>query len=259
MKVIIRMALFLLSVYLAAGACLYAAQRSFIYFPTEVIEHPYVVERFSHEGESLEVIVLNEGNEKAILYFGGNAEPVALGAADISVQFPDHTAYLMNYRGYAGSTGMPSEQGLYGDALHLYDEIKKRHKHVVVSGRSLGTGIATLVASSREVSQLVLITPYDSIRSLAQGRFPLYPMSLLLKDQYDSLSRAENIESDILVLLAETDRVIPKKYSDRLINALSEQPSRQGVLAVKTIANSGHNDLSNHKDYYGAIRDFLGY
>jgi len=253
------MALLLLFIYFAIGLYLFVVQRSFLYFPSESSEHSFPVERFVNEGESLEVIVLNEGNENAIVYFGGNAEQVVLGAADISEQFPEHTAYLMNYRGYANSTGDPTEENLYADALHLYDEIKKRHADVVVSGRSLGTGIATFLASSRRaVNHLVLITPYDSIHSIAQNRFPIYPISLLLKDKYDSLSRTAEIDSDVLIVLAEHDNIIPAKHSSRLVTAFSEEQSEQQVT-VKTIPDSGHNDLSNHEQYFGHIRAFLGY
>lgn len=263
MKVVKITSILILGIYLAAGLYLFIAQRNFLYFPSEVYEHPFPVERFINEGEDLEVIVLNKGNENAIVYFGGNAEQVVLGAADISEQFPMHTAYLMNYRGYASSTGEPTEKNLYADALHLYDEIKKRHANVVVSGRSLGTGVATFLASSRNtVKQLVLITPYDSIRNIAQRRFPVYPMSLLLKDKYDSLARAEEIESNVLILLAEHDTVIPLKHSNRLIKALSNKQSKQQSqqqLVVKTIPGFGHNDLSDHEGYFASMREFLGY
>ena len=83
-------------------------------------------------------------------------------------------------------------------------------------------------------------------------------MSLLLKDQYDSLSRAEDIDSDVLILLADQDNIIPGKHSRRLIEALSDELSERQV-SVKTIPDSGHNDLSNHQQYYASIRKFLGY
>ena len=88
----------------------------------------------------------------AIIYFGGNAESMAQSSDEIARQFPAFTVYLMDYRGYGRSTGEPSEEGLYSDALKLYDTMKSKYESISIGGRSLGSGIAVYVASQRKVS-----------------------------------------------------------------------------------------------------------
>ena len=92
----------------------------------------------------------------------------------------------MDYRGYGFSTGVSTEATLYRDALKLYDSVKSKHTRISLGGRSLGTAVATYVAAYREVSKLALITPFDSIVNVAQGKYPVYPVHLLLHDTFDS-------------------------------------------------------------------------
>ena len=239
--------------YVGIGAFLYSYQEKILYHPTPnvKIDYPQIV--LSSKDVKVVVHVLNEGHKNAILYFGGNAESMAQSADYIAQQFPKFTCYLMDYRGFGSSTGEPSEKALYQDALALYDEVAKKHERISIGGRSLGSGIATYVAAHREVSKLALITPYDSIVSVAQGRYPLYPASLLLKDKYDSLSRAKNIKSETFIVIAQNDKVIPRVHAQRLIDAFQKEQ-----LKVTIIKNRGHMDISDDARYYKIMQDFIG-
>jgi len=239
-------------IYLAVGTLLFIIQRSFLYFPTPAAGHNFDEVIFSNEGESISTIVINEGREQAILYFGGNGESVAFSAPDYAEIFPSHTVYLVNYRGYGRSSGKPDEQGLYSDAQYIFDEIKQKHQDVSVIGRSLGSGVATFIASKRDVDRLVLITPYDSIQNVAQRIYWIYPMSLLLKDKFNSLSRVKQIKAKTLILVAENDEVIRFKHTNNLIKAF---PTPQ--ITVHVIRNTGHNTLSENSRYSDLLRDFL--
>jgi len=239
--------------YVAMGVFLYINQRSYLYFPTPDSKTAYHHMTIHNDGESINVIVLNKGHKNAILYFGGNAESMAGSADYIAGQFPEFTVYLMDYRGYGMSTGKASEAALYKDALKLYDIIKPKHQRISVGGRSLGTGIATYVAAHREVSKLALITPYDSIVNVAQDRYPIYPVSFLLTDKYDSLSRVKEIKAKTLIVIAEKDKVIPRENTQRLIEAFDKKQ-----LEVIVIKNRGHIDISSDKRYYKIMQDFIG-
>ena len=252
MKTIILLSGLAISVYLLIAVLLFVFQRAFLYFPTAKLAHTFTIVQFLNEEERVEVLVLNERQENAILYFGGNAESVVHSSPDFATAFPAHTVYLVNYRGYAGSSGKPTEKAFYADAQHIYDIIEKRHANVSVIGRSLGSGVATFLAATREIHRMALITPYDSIQRIAQDRFPIYPISILLKDKYNSVDRINAIESKTLVILAEHDNVIPLKYSVRLIEAFPQQQ-----ITVKTILGAGHNDLSDTDEYYLLLRNFM--
>ncbi len=239
--------------YVGIGVFLYLNQRNFLYFPTPDKSTTYNDMIIKNEGENVHIIVLNQGYENAIIYFGGNGESMAMSADYIAQQFPTFTCYLMDYRGYGSSTGKATEKGLYSDALKLYDTIKPKHNRISIGGRSLGSGIATYVAAHREVSKLALITPYDSIVNVAQGRFPLYPAFLLLDEVYDSVERVKEIKAQTLIILAEKDRVIPRESTQRLIDAFDPKQ-----LKVIVIENRGHIDISSDKRYYKSVQDFIG-
>ncbi|PHS34374.1 MAG: alpha/beta hydrolase [Sulfurovum sp.] len=248
-----KVSLLLLFIYIGLGVFLYLNQRSFLYFPTPNNATAYNTMSIQNDGENINIILLNEGHKNAILYFGGNAESMAGSADYIAKQFPHFTVYLMDYRGYGESTGVATEQTLYKDALKLYDSIKKKHERISLGGRSLGSGIATYVAEQREVSKLVLITPFDSILSVAQARFPFYPVYWLLDERYDSASRAKEIRAETLVIMAELDRVIPKVHTQKLIDAFDVKQ-----LKVIVIKNRGHIDISSDERYYKSVQDFIG-
>lgn len=252
-KVLKKISIFLLIGYVGTGLFLYLNQRSFLYFPTSNIPTPYTQMTFQNEGESIHIIVLNKGHENAILYFGGNAESMAQSSSEIARQFPAFTVYLLDYRGYGGSTGEASEEGLYSDALKLYDTINPRHKQISIGGRSLGSGIATYVAAHREVFKLALITPYDSIINVAQDMYPMFPISLLLHDQYDSLSRIKKVQAETFIVIAQKDNVIKRARTQKLIDAFDPKQ-----LQVMTIKNRGHIDISSDATYYKMMQDFIG-
>jgi esterase/lipase len=248
-----KISILLLLGYVGMGFFLYLNQRDFLYFPTPDTPTAYKHMTLQNEGASINVIILNEGHKNAILYFGGNAESMAKSSDYIAKQFPEFTVYLMDYRGYGGSTGEPTEKGLYSDALKLYDVIEPKHDRISVGGRSLGSGIATYVAAYREVSKLALITPFDSVVNVANGRYPIYPVSFLLHDKYDSKSRVKNIRAKTFIVMAQNDRIIARERTQELIDAFD--PSQ---LEVTVIENRGHRDISSDARYYKIMQDFIG-
>lgn len=246
--------MFYISLYFAVGFILFLAQKKFIYFPSQPISHNYKSIDIENENFNINVIVLNsdKSSSKAIIYFGGNAETVAYNANDFIKEFPDYIVYLVNYRGYGRSTGSPDEKGIYSDALKVFDSIDVKPENIVLIGRSLGSGVATYVASKRRISKLVLITPFDSIQSVAQSKLFLYPMSILLTQKYLSAERVKHIKSKCLILIAANDEVIPFKNSIKLVNVF---PKNQ--ITYKVLKNTGHNNIHNDLSYYKFIKDFL--
>ncbi len=254
-----RMSKFLISgitivaiVYLAVAVLLYVFQRDLLYFPTPEYKHDLAVLEVVSESERIKVLVLNPGQSRALIYFGGNAEPVIFNQQPFTQWFTDHTVYLVNYRGYGGSSGEPSEAGLFADALAVYDRVQSQHQQFSIVGRSLGSGVASYLASQRKVAKLILVTPYDSILAVAQARFPVFPLSFLMHDKYESIKRVADISASTLILVAENDRVIPPSHALELTNAF---PTEQ-VKAI-TITDSNHNNLSVTQGYKEAIQQFL--
>lgn len=241
-----------ITVYLIFGLLLVIFQRDFLYHPTEDVTHDLEVEQYRNDDVTIELIVLNPGMPNAFLYFGGNAENVVYTAYEFKQHFDDTTVYLMQYRGYGGSEGEPSEEALYSDAELVYNNIHERHDELAVMGRSLGSGIAVYLAALKDIRRLMLVTPYDSIENIAAGFYPFYPVSLVLKDRYDSISKVADIKADILVLAAEFDQVIPRNSTMNLVETFPR--ARVTMLELKSV---GHNNISVNREYYPSIKKFI--
>ncbi len=170
-------------VYLALCAALYFGQRSLLYLPQPAQVTVPTLDLAVPDAQ-LRVAVRPVAGNKALLYFGGNAEDVSATWGDLAVAFPEHSLYLMHYRGYGGSTGQPSEAALHADALALYERVRTQQPDIVVVGRSLGSGVAVRLASERPVQNLVLITPYDSMVAVASAHYAWVPVRWLLKDRH---------------------------------------------------------------------------
>ncbi|HYD95274.1 MAG TPA: alpha/beta hydrolase [Noviherbaspirillum sp.] len=231
--------------YLAACLALFLFQRALIYFPPYKAAYPAPrISTLAVSGAEIKVSERPLQGTKAALYLGGNAEDVSASLPILEAAFPDHALYLLHYRGYAGSSGKPTEQALVSDALVLLDRIAAEHSEIVVVGRSLGTGVAVHVASVRDVRKLVLVTPFDSLQELAVRQFPFFPVRWLLRDKYESWRYAPRVKAPTLILAAQHDEVIPAWSTSLLLSRFSE-----GVASMKVISGTGHNSISESASY----------
>lgn len=239
--------------YAALCVYLHVAQRSLIYFPTpETASADAAALHIQTAGAVLKVWQVLRPGPDAVIYFGGNADDVGAHIVPFSRALPDHSLYFVNYRGYGGSTGTPTEAALFADALSVYDHIRPNHSRIAIVGRSLGSGVAAYLAAERPIDKLVLVTPYDSIARVAQSHYRWFPVFLIVTDRFDSLSRVPRISAPTLVLIAEVDEVIPRARTDALVAAF---PPAQ--VRVKILPGVSHNLEDETRSYLDAIRDFL--
>jgi hypothetical protein len=187
-----------------------------------------------------------------LVYFGGNAEEVSW-LASTAGQYAGWSLLMFNYRGYGRSDGKPGEAELFADALQIYDYAVGRAAagRVAVMGRSLGSGVAVYLAAQRPVAGVILVSPYDSIESVAKRVYPFLPISLMLKHRFDSLSRAPGIKAPLLCLVASDDRVIPRPHSERLYATWG------GTKQWREIRPADHDSVAGEPDYWRAIAAFL--
>lgn len=232
----------LLFVAAYAGICayLYSRQRAMLYFP-QVTRVAAAETDFSltRDGVTLRGWIVNPGQTKAILYFGGNGEPIQQNRATFAQWFPTHTLYLLAYRGYGASEGAPEQDLLFADALALYDHVHAAHPEfpIAVIGRSLGSGVASHVASKRAVSRLALVTPFDSMSEVAQARYPWLPVRALVKDRFESDHYLSKFPNPVLIIRAGHDQVIGWQRTQSLIDALPKPPR------VLELPQAGHNSV----------------
>jgi pimeloyl-ACP methyl ester carboxylesterase len=230
--------------YISFSVLLYVKQRELLYFPTPPMEVTGATKvNLKSEVGVLKGWVVNPGMPKALIYFGGNGEQVERNADFFIKCLPHHSVYLFPYRGYGGNPGSPSQDGLFSDALLLEEFIKSRHSAVSIMGRSLGTGVAVYVASKRPIEKLLLVTPYDSIAAVATEKYPIFPVRWLLKDPFDSVAYANNVNAAVKILIATEDTIIPPGHSRALAKSFKQRPS------VKYIEDADHNTISSAEKY----------
>jgi len=240
------------AVFVYASLCiaLFVFQRSLIYFPQpRSAGNSDSAAVFQTRDARLVLTVRTIPADKALIYFGGNAEDVSASLPDLAAAFPGHALYLPHYRGYGGSSGKPSEAALHEDAIALFDKVFAEHATVTVVGRSLGAGVAIRLASVRPVARLVLVSPFNSILELASRQFPYLPVRWLLLDKFESWRYAPAVRAPTTLVVAEHDEIIPAQSSLRLLGHFVP-----GVARHVIIPGVGHNTISNSPAYLPALR-----
>lgn len=189
-----------------------------------------------------------------VLYFGGNAEEVSWSLAQ--TRWPrEWTIAALNYRGYGASEGTPGERELTADALTIYDTLTRREdidpNRIVVFGRSLGTAIATHLASERPVAAAVLVSPYDSLTAIGKEHYPWLPVSLLLRHRFDALGDANRNRMPLLAIVGGADSIIPQERSRALFEAWA------GAKTWLVVPGAEHNSVGASDIYWDGVAHFL--
>ncbi len=242
----------LVVVYALLCAWVYARQRSMIYYPVPERASSLGAMSLPVEGAVLRIWTLKRPGSRALIYFGGNAEDVSGSLGEFAQALPERSLYFVNYRGYGGSTGAPTEAALVADALAIFDSLHQDHDEIAVVGRSLGSGVAVQLAVARPVSALVLVTPFDSLARVGQAAMPWLPVAFLMRDRYESARFAPRVTCPTLLLVAAADAVIPPTHAHSLLAAFAAGRAR----AVE-LPGAGHNDLQLWPQYYREIAAFL--
>jgi hypothetical protein len=181
-----------------------------------------------------------------VLYFPGNGDFLAGLTSRFRAVTSDGTGLVaLSYRGYAGSTGSPSEVGLLQDATAAYAFTAARYSAdcIVAWGFSLGTGVAVALASEHAFAKLILEAPYTSTVDVAASQFRIVPVRLLMKDQFHSDRRIARVTVPLLIMHGDADPAIDISFGERLF-ALAHEPKR-----FVRFPGGGHDNLAN----FGAI------
>lgn len=191
-----------------------------------------------------------------ILYFGGNSEEISWHTINNGHRF-SRPQWYVNYRGFGRSDGVPSAQALRADALLVFDTAVKKlnitDKDVCVIGRSLGTHMAAHIAANRTVKKLIMITPFDSALNVAKHRYPILPITMILRHHFDTLAEAPHVSAPTLFLLADVDHIVPLRNSKNLITHWPDH----AVDTVLSLPDTHHNNIIDSPAYWQAISDFL--
>jgi uncharacterized protein len=233
-------------------AVIWTLQRRFIYFPTGDVPTPDKlgltdVEQVSfetHDGLSLSgwfFAASAPSPRVTVLVFNGNAGNRAYRAPlAAALQRHGFQVLLVDYRGYCGNPGTPSENGLAVDsraaAAYLAGRPDVDLSRLVYFGESLGTAVAVDLAVERPPAALVLRSPFTSISDVGQHHYPFLPVRLLLRDRFAAIDRIRRIRVPLLVIVGAHDRIVPIDTSRRLYEAA------MGPKTILVLPDADHND-----------------
>ena len=186
-----------------------------------------------------------------VLGFGGNAWNAQDVAEYLHELFPDEDVVSFHYRGYAPSRGSPSAEALIADAPVVYDLVVDRlkPKRVIAVGFSIGSGIAAMLATVRKLDGLILVTPFDSLKAVAQSMLPWLPIGPFFDHEIDAAAAIPKVDAPVAIIAAERDEIVPRERTEGL---------REGVPRLvfdRTIARAGHNDIYARSDFHDAMHD----
>lgn len=234
-------------------AVIWLVQRSLIYFPARDtptptaygLPHAQVVRLSTDDGLVLTAWYIPAPETGAsrwtIVVFNGNAghrgHRVGL-ATRLAAQ--GHATLLVDYRGYGGNPGSPTEEGLLRDARAVWAYLASRPgvdlARVAYFGESLGAGVAVRLAVERPPTALILRSPFSSLATIGRTHYRWFPVRWLLRDQFASVDHIAQIDVPLLVIAGNADRIIPLSDTQRLFDA-AHAPKRLVV-----IEGADHND-----------------
>lgn len=189
-----------------------------------------------------------------ILYFHGNGNALTYRSGRMAAfQAEGYGVLMVAYRGYAGSTGAPTEEAIISDAALAYETLKAdgmSSADIIIYGESLGTGVAVQTAVVKPARALILEAPFTSMVAAWRQFAPWLPVSLLLRDRYDSLRVIHALRMPLLVMHGERDRLVRFALGKQLFEA-APQPKR-----FEAFPEARHTDLYDY-NAIGAVRRFV--
>ena len=257
-------AVLILCLYLGIGAFLYYAQRSLMYFPETVRTPP--AQAGLPEAEEVTLTAADgvdtiawhvpprEG-KPVILYFHGNGGALRYRVDRFRKLIADGIGLVaLEYRGYGGSSGSPSEAGLIADSEAAYAFAAAHYpaQQLVLWGESLGTAVAIALAAERPVGRVILEAPFTSAVAVAATHYWYMPVRLLMRDQFRSDERIGKVTAPVLILHGKQDAVVPYAMGEELF-ALTKAPKH-----IARFLDGGHEDLDANGALHAVGRFLAG-
>lgn len=243
MTVLRTLAALLIGVYGAVTLFMYVQQRSLQYHPENKGLTPEGVglagvstERISTpDGETLNAwYAPAPPGRPTIIFFQGNGGEIGDRPGRMEhYQERGFGVLLVSYRGFGGSTGAISEQGLVTDAIAAYDWLRSKGVpggRLVAVGESLGTGVAVQLAVNRPLAAVALEAPFTATVDIAADVYWWLPVRLLMKDQFLSRDHIASIGAPLLIQHGDADWLIPAAHGRKLFE-LAREPKQLIIIA----------------------------
>jgi fermentation-respiration switch protein FrsA (DUF1100 family) len=241
-----------LAAYVGVAAMMYFAQRSLMYFPDTTHTTPAAAglpeaqEVTLTAADGVPVTVWHvppQDGKPVIIYFHGNGGALKHRVARFRKLITDGVGLVaLEYRGYGGQSGNPTEPGLIADAEAAYAFAAARYpvQQIVVWGESLGTGVAVALAAEKPVGRVILEAPFTSALAVGELRYWYLPVRLLMKDQFRSDQRIDKVTAPLLILHGVRDQTVPYAMGEHLFE-IANKPKH-----IVRFLDGGHEDLDQN-------------
>jgi hypothetical protein len=254
----------LIALYVLSGLIVYLFQEKFIFLDGSIpadyqfdLKSNYEeINLKADDGANLNAIHFKTENSKGvILYFHGNGGDLRRWAKVTEYYVGlDYDVIVMDYRGYGKSTGKRTEVKLMSDAAMFYDYALNHYREdeITLYGRSLGTGIASYLASRRDSKQLILETPYYDFKSVAQRYYPIFPVGLALRFNFKSHIYLKDAKCPIYIFHGTEDEVVPYASAKKLYKSIPA-----GQARFFSIEGGKHKNLIDFEPFIKGIEGIL--
>jgi len=188
-----------------------------------------------------------------VLGFGGNAWNGQDVAEYLHELYPDVDVVTFHFRGYAPSTGSPSADALVADAPLVYDAAVEQvqPKRVIAVGFSIGTGVAAQLSKARKLDGLILVTPFDSLKAVAQAMYPWLPIGPFFEHEIDAAGPLRTSKVPVGIIAAEHDSIVPRERTEALRKVIPD------LVYDRTVSGAGHNDIYARSEFHEAMHEAL--
>jgi alpha-beta hydrolase superfamily lysophospholipase len=263
-RVLIRMFMIVSGLYIVLCGFLYYFQERLIFFPQRLNKNYQF--RFDQKFDELNIkssdgTLLNGLLFKAdnsiglIFYLHGNAGSLS-SWGEVAKTYTDlnYDVFILDYRSYGKSEGyIDGQTQLFEDNQAVYNELTKRYNEnkIIVLGYSIGTGLASKLASTNKPRLLILQAPYYSLTDMMRHTYSIKP-TFILKYKFATSEYLKTCEMPVIIFHGDQDEVIYYGSSLKLKNEFKEEDR------LITLKGQGHNGMTNNEYYQAELRNILG-
>ena len=249
--------------YLLILVFVFFYQRNLLYHP---FENNYSTDQANFSYEEVFIPVLNGNNlkgwfhkkdlnkKKTLVFFHGNAGDLRNRIYKLNlIKDFDINFLIVAYRGFSGNKGKPTEAGLYEDAQSALNWLTKqniRENQIIIYGESLGTAVSIEVAQNKKFAGIILESPFTSMVDAGKFYYPYLPVSLLLKDRYETIKKLKNINIPILIMHGKKDRIVPFHMGKKVFEKANEPK-------YSYFPDNDDHMMDYNEDLVQSIRNFI--
>ena len=255
LKILKLLLIFGASLFLFVGCSLFVMQRKLLYYPDnrDFFNCPQFndYQKLSHKGTRF---YFKQNANKLIVFYHGNAGS-ACDRAFLKTLLEEnkHSVIFVEYTGYSNDSRTPTKSLLEENVKHIMEFIQTQDmEQVIVIGESIGSAMACFHTTQMNVNKLLLLSPFETLVNLVQEKYPLFPVSLLLKDKYNNRKTLNSFSGKIKIVHGTDDQLIPIHHAQTLFQNL--HTSKKNFIEIE---GAGHNDLYSFNQTIQAIKDYL--